>query len=166
MTDNFITVPIGELVVSDSPNDVLIAYGLGSCVAICLYDPVIRAGGMLHALLPAAPSNNHRDPGKPTKFVNLGLPLLIDSLIKMGSIRSRLQGRLCGGARMINAPGFDESFNVGRRNIRAARDALKAARIRIQAQSTGGHSGRTVRFYIDTGKVVVKTLGKGERVLV
>jgi chemotaxis protein CheC len=43
------------LMIETVPDEVLVAYGLGSCVAVCLYDPAARVGGMLHALLPHRP---------------------------------------------------------------------------------------------------------------
>lgn len=171
MADNMRAVPIGEIVVSDSDEDVLVAYGLGSCVAICLYDPVARAGGMLHALLPVTPDNPRRNKGatalstSSAKFVDQGTSLLINSLSELGARRTRLTAQLCGGAQVLSAPGFEEesTLNIGKRNIRAAESALKAARIQIKAQDTGGSIGRTVRLYIATGQVTVKSLGRGEQ---
>ena len=165
-------VPIGEIAVSDAVEDVLVAYGLGSCVAICLYDPVARVGGMLHALLPAAP-NTPKNKGNPVpaapsaKFVDQGVLLLIESLSKLGARRTRLTAQLCGGAQVLSAPGFEESsLNIGERNLQAAKRALKAAGLRANAQDIGGCIGRTVRLYISSGQVTVKSLGQGEQALV
>lgn len=164
---NVHAVPIGEIIASDVPEDVLVAYGLGSCVAICLYDPVAQVGGMLHALLPAAP--NERNPAvrdsRPTKFVKQGTPLLIQSVLSLGAKRSRLQARLCGGARVLSAPGFQDSLNIGDRNVQAAEAALEAAGIRIYAREIGGKIGRTVKLYIGDGQVTVRSLGKGEQTI-
>jgi chemotaxis protein CheD len=164
VTENLRSVSIGEMVVSDAPSDVLVAYGLGSCVAICLYDPVARVGGMLHALLPTAPEGNSHGHVL-TKFVEQGVPLLIDAVLKCGAARSRLTARLCGGAQMLTAPGFNDALNIGKRNVQVAENTLKAAGLRIQAQDTGGQAGRTVKFYLADGKVVVKTMGREERLL-
>ena len=155
----------GEMRTISASDDVLVAYGLGSCVAICLYDPVAQVGGMLHALLPTAANENHRSKGSPTKFVDLGMPLLIESLLKLGATHNQLMAYLCGGAWMLIAPGFDDSLNIGERNVQAAEAALQAAGLRIRARATGGHIGRTVRLYIATGQVTVKTLEQGERAL-
>ena len=166
MTDNTCTVPIGEIVVSDAAEDALVAYGLGSCVAVCLYDPVAQIGGMLHALLPSAPNNNGNSPPPSPKFVDQGTPLLIESLLKRGAKRNRLVAKLCGGAQVLSAPGFENGMlNIGERNVRAAEVALKAAGLRIQAQDTGGRVGRTVRLHVADGQVTVKDLGQGEQAL-
>lgn len=164
MAEKLRTVSIGEMIVSDSPDDVLVAYGLGSCVAVCLSDPVIQVGGMLHALLPTAP--NGRAAGNLAKFVDQGVPLMIESILKMGARRSRLVAHLCGGSQMLTAPGFDDALNIGKRNVLAAELALQTAGLRIRAQDTGGNSGRTVKLYVGNAQLAVKTLGRGEAFLV
>ena len=166
MAENIHSISIGGIAVSASATDVLVAYGLGSCVAICLYDPVARVGGMLHALLPSAPSQNGRDPAPSAKFVDQGTPLLIEALVGLGAKRSRLSAQLCGGAKVLSAPGFEEGdLHIGRRNVLAAESALRNAYIPIKAHRTGGRVGRTVRFYIATGEVTVRSLGQKEEVL-
>ncbi len=173
MINNIHAVPIGEIVTSGTADDVLVAYGLGSCIAVCLYDPVAKVGGMLHALLPSTPHSPRKDQGDArtvapsAKFVNQGVPMLIAKLVKLGARRSRLTAKLCGGARVLSAPGFEEDdiLNIGKRNIQAAQNALKDANIWVKAQDTGGNVGRTVRLYIADGRVTVKSLGQGEQVL-
>lgn len=162
MTKNICIVPISEMVTSDNPDDVLVAYGLGSCVAVCLYDPVARVGGMLHALLPTN-HNGRRVMGKPTKYVDQGTPLLVDALLKLNARRTRLIAYLCGGARMLSTPGFYDSLNIGERNELAAEAALQAMGLRIRGRATGGRNGRTVRFYIATGQVTLRTMAHGEQ---
>jgi chemotaxis protein CheD len=164
MTDNLRAVPIGEIVASRALDDVLVAYGVGSCVAICLYDPVAQVGGMLHALLPSAPDKD-RNTGKPAKFVDRGTQQLVKELQELGAKPRRLIAQLCGGAQVLNTPGFNGALNIGERNILAAQMALEAAGLRVQAQDTGGHIGRTVRFYIADGRVTLRSLGRRERLL-
>ncbi|MCP4544419.1 MAG: chemotaxis protein CheD [Chloroflexi bacterium] len=171
MIENARSVPIGKIVTSDVRRDVLVAYGLGSCVAVCLYDPVAQVGGMLHALLPSTPDSvpgeNGRVPLSAAKFVDQGTLMLIKDLVELGAQRDRLIAQLCGGAQTLSAPGFeDDILNVGERNARSAEEILCAEGIWIQARATGGNMGRTVRFYIADGQVTVKSLGQGVQVLV
>ena len=167
MTEKFHTVPIGEIAASANLDDILVVYGLGSCVVICLYDPLARVGGMLHALLPgqAWSDNGNSNKGKPTKYVDRGLPLLVDALVALGARQRRLAAHLCGGARMINAPGFEDALNIGERNVLAAQAVLRVAGFRVKAEATGGQTGRTVKLYIANGQVTVKTLGQTEEIL-
>jgi chemotaxis protein CheD len=150
-------VSIGAIVTSDDPDDVLVVFGLGSCVAICLYDPVKRVGTVLHALLPTAPNNKNSPQSNPAKFVDQGVPLLIDALGNPEVRRSRLHTYLCGGAQMLTIPG-DDSLNIGARNVIAAEAALQAAGLKLRAQATGGNNGRTVKLHISSGQVTVKSL--------
>jgi chemotaxis protein CheD len=158
------TVAIGELVVSAAPEDVLVAYGLGSCVAICLYDPVARVGGMLHALLPSAPTRIEVACVS-ARFVEQGVPLLLEAMQRISARGSRLIAWVCGGARILSAPGFEQSLSIGERNVQAAEEALRLAGLRIKSQDIGGRRGRTVKIYAATGRVTVKTLGQSERAL-
>jgi chemotaxis receptor (MCP) glutamine deamidase CheD/CheY-like chemotaxis protein len=151
--------------VSNTPGDVLVAYGLGSCVAVCLYDPVARVGGMLHALLPGADSSNSQRRGKATKFVDQGVEMLLGALLELGARRRRLAASLCGGARMVSTPDVDGLLKIGEQNVRAAEAALQAVNIKVQSQDTGGHAGRTVKLHVATGQVTVKTLKHGEQEL-
>ena len=144
--------------------DVLVVYGLGSCVAVCLYDPVAQVGGMLHALLPSAPGDNGAN-GTPTKFVDRGLPILFEKMMALGAQQNRLLVYLCGGAQILSAPGFSNNLNIGQRNIQTAEALLQEAGFRIRAKDIGGNAGRTVKLNIRDGQVTVKTLGKGEQIL-
>lgn len=165
MTQNIRAILIGEMAVSNDPTDVLVVYGLGSCVVTCLYDPVARIGGLLHSLLPTA-SGNHKAIGCPTKFVDQGIPCLLNELLAKGAQRRRLRTYLCGGARMVIAPGFDDSLNIGQRNVLAAQLAIKNSGLSIRDKAVGGQTGRTVKLYIATGQVTVRSLGEKEKPLV
>jgi chemotaxis protein CheD len=165
--DKLLAVTIGAVVTSKVPDEVLVAYGLGSCIAVCLYDPVARAGGMLHALLPTAPDKSKTQDSR-AKFVDEGVPLLIKELAELGARRSRLIVLLCGGAKVLSVPGYSDDgvMNIGKRNVQAAEAALQAANLRVKAQDTGGNVGRTVKLYIATGQVTVRSLGQAEQPLI
>ncbi len=165
VSENVRSVSIGEIVTSDKPNEVLVAYGLGSCVAVCLYDPVARIGGMAHALLPETPSNGNKGSSGPAKFVDTGVPALVNSVLKLGASRTRLRIGLCGGGQVLTVPGANTQFPIGERNVAAAEKALKKSGMRIHVQDTGGMTGRTVRLQVVDGQVTVKTFGKGVQVL-
>ena len=169
MVKNVRSVSIGEIIASNAPDDVLVAYGLGSCVAVCLYDPVARVGGLLHALLPTSAGgvfgDNGRKPISSARFVDQGTPMLIESLVELGARRGRMIARLCGGAQVLSALDVVDFLNIGERNVQAAESVLRAEGIRVRAQATGGGIGRTVRLYVADGQVTVKSLGQKEQVL-
>jgi len=164
MGENLRSVTIGGLVVSDDANDVLVAYGIGSCVAICLYDPLVRVGGMLHALTPTSPNGNLRSEKSP-RFVDEGVLLLLEELGKRRVKPSRAMAYLCGGAQVLTMPTTNGTRTIGERNVQAAEAALRAAGLSIRGQLVGGTVGRTVKLYIATGDVTVRSLGHAEALL-
>ncbi len=162
MADQALPVGLGEIKISKSPGDVLVAYGLGSCVGVGMYDPVAKVAGMLHAVLPQSLNGTEQVPGK---FVTTGVPKLIEEMEKAGALRSRLQVRMAGGANMLTAPGAKQAFNIGERNVLQARTTLDTLRMRLQAEDVGGTVGRTVRLFVNDGRMTVKALGSQEKAL-
>lgn len=164
MANNVRSVSIGQIVVSKSVNDVLVAYGLGSCVAVSFYDPNAKVAGMLHALLPSA-SGNGSAPDNPAKFVELGVPLLLDEVKKMGALKNRIIVRICGGAHMLSAPGLSNTLNIGNRNVEMAKETLKKMGFILKAEDTGGNAGRTAKLHVVNGDMTIRTMGQKERPL-
>lgn len=136
--------------------DMLVTLGLGSCVAILLQDPSAGVMGMAHVLLPEP--NLSRDAANPYKFATTAVPALVDEMKEMGARPERLEARLVGGAAMFAALMVPGTLNMGERNLRAARAALKAAGIPIRAEEVGRDFGRSVRM--SAGKTVVSSVGK------
>ncbi len=159
--EQVITVGLGELAVSDHPEAVLVAFGLGSCVGVAAYDPVRKAGGLLHAMLP-----QHRNGDKNlTKFVDTGIPELLNRLLALGARREQIIWRYAGGAQMLAAPGLSNRFNIGAQNVGMTREVLARYALRVVGQDTGGHQGRTVRLFIADGRVTVREVSGLERLL-
>ncbi len=85
MSEKYRQVSIGQIVSSADVDEVLVVYGLGSCVAVCMYDPHIRAGAILHALLPTLSYHTVNSQSiLLTKYVDQGIPLLIEVLSSLG----------------------------------------------------------------------------------
>lgn len=155
-------VGIAEFRVAQAPA-VLVSYGLGSCLAIVLYDRERRIGGLAHTLLPAP------HPGvaesRPEKFVAGAIRLMLEELLQQGADRAVLTARIAGGANMFVSQ-FEVSAeeSIGARNVRAARETLHQLAIPLQAEEVGGSNGRTVEFDLDTGLVCVRSVCGGDRI--
>lgn len=141
----------------------LISYGLGSCVGIALFDPVTKIGGLAHIMLPD--SNQARSTENPAKFADTCLPLMLNDLVKMGAVRSRLQAKIAGGAQMFTFANATDIMRVGERNSETVRVVLKKLELRLIAEDCGGNYGRTVELKLDSGVFRVKTIDKGEKEL-
>lgn len=143
--------------------DTLVTLGLGSCVAILLHDRAVKLGGMAHVLLPEPALA--RDASNPAKFAATAVPLLVRQLAERGARSGRLEARLVGGASMFTSLMVPGALNMGERNVRAAREALRQAGIPILGEAVGGDFGRSVRFAVGQGRTVVSSVGKPDVVL-
>ncbi|HWC45509.1 MAG TPA: chemotaxis protein CheD [Casimicrobiaceae bacterium] len=141
----------------------LITIGLGSCVAIALYDSVARVGGLAHTLLPD--ESMARDRTNPAKFPSSAVTLLLAEMTRLGADPTRVRAKLVGGASMFANLLPSGGINIGDRNVAAARQALERNKIRIVAEDVGSDHGRSVHFHLDDGRVEVRSLKKGNRVL-
>ena len=142
---------------------VLVTLGLGSCVAIMLYDAESRAGAMAHVLLPSI--SLARDTSNRAKFPETAVPLLIERLKALGADPRRLSAKLAGGASMFSQLATPGTIQMGERNVLAARSALRAAGIPIVREAVGGERGRSVRFHMKDGRVEIRSVGTSELVI-
>lgn len=153
-------VGIGEFVVSNNSNDVLTTIALGSCVAVCLWEPKARVAGMLHFMLPEARLNSERARLQPAAFADTGIALLFRSAYELGAQKQRCLIRLVGGAEIGSRPEGSESiFDVGRRNVLAARGVLWRNGIMVNGELVGGTAARTITMSTADGRVMIKTDG-------
>ncbi|MDD2201181.1 MAG: chemotaxis protein CheD [Firmicutes bacterium] len=160
-----VPIGIGEMHVSDQPGDVLVAYGLGSCIGVVIHDPVRKVGGMAHVALPESLSARDSGTRRDLKYADVGVPMLIDEVLKLGAERARLVARIAGGARMFDVLPKLEFMDIGVRNAEAIRGILKTMRIPIVAEDIGGNGGRTLRYFVGREKVLVRRLGMAEEEL-
>jgi chemotaxis protein CheD len=126
----------------------LVSTVLGSCVAVCLWDPVARVGGMNHFLLPH---------GKCPRYGNYAMNQLLDEMIAHGAFVARMVANVFGGACMI--PGFTGPRKaIGTQNTEAALTFLAAHAIPVRTEQTGGCRGRKLVFHTGTGMTYVKEI--------
>lgn len=144
-----IDVPMVQAVVRKGPA-ALVCHGLGSCLAIMLYDPNKGVGGLAHVLLPN--ENFSTTKSNPKKFADSAIDWLIGEMRKLGGNKRAFKAKIVGGATM-----FGSIKNpIGESNITYAREKLAGEGIELVAEDVGGDKGRWVRFEVDTGIVIVK----------
>ena len=140
-------------------SEVLMTVGLGSCVAIALYDPQVKVGGMAHVLLPS-PALTRKDTN-PAKFPQTALPKLLELMGQHGASARRITARLVGGASMFAALAPPGTIQMGERNIVASRQVLNAHGIPLVGEAVGGDFGRTVRLDCSAGTLEVRSVAHG-----
>ncbi|NLW16242.1 MAG: chemotaxis protein CheD [Firmicutes bacterium] len=140
-------------------DDVLRTLGLGSCVGICLHDPALHLGGLVHIMLPEMAL--YQDKSTEAKYADTGVRLLVRELQRKGAVPSRLVAKLAGGAQMFTFSGQSEIMRIGERNVAATHKALRELQIPVVAEHTGGNFGRTIEFFCSSGILEVRTIGHG-----
>lgn len=139
-----IVVIQGEYQISAGP-EVVLSTLLGSCVAMCLYDPIARAGGMNHFLLPGLETDD--DGTSSLRYGAHAMELLVNGLVAAGARRHQLRAKLFGGARMLAG-----LTDLGSRNAEFAEDYLRRENIAYTGGSLRGDRGRRIEFWPHTGR--------------
>ena len=155
-----ITVGISDLNVARG-TDELITYALGSCVGICIYDPMTKIGGLSHIMLPSSTLN--RDGAQtPMRFADTAVVMLVKKLEQMGASRRRMKAKIAGGAQMFATISNSSLANIGQRNVIAVKQALQKEGIPIVAEDTGKDYGRTLLFSPEDGIMHISSASKGK----
>jgi chemotaxis protein CheD len=151
-----VTVAMAGFDAAKSP-DTLTTSGIGSCVAVCLYDAINRIGGLAHIMLPHNRENGQTHPGK---YADTAISALVRLMVQNGANQSGLTAKIAGGASILTPAGKDAAITVGKDNLESVKRVLANLNIRITAGDTGGPYGRAVVFGTDTGSVEVTVLTK------
>jgi chemotaxis protein CheD len=156
LLDHKRVVGVGDLCVSDNPDESLVTFSLGSCVAIAVYDPVARVGGLLHAMLPDAAIAVGSADFNPCKYVNSGLPLLFKACYGLGAQKNRIRVRLAGCSSVLDNSHY---FNIGKRNYAETRKNLWKNNVLIDAECCDANESITLVLKIGSGDVILKIKG-------
>jgi chemotaxis protein CheD len=151
---NLVTVGIGGLELSQDRGAVLITHGLGSCIAVIVYDPKRKVGGMLHFQLPTSSLSPDRAVESPGTFADTGIPLLFEKMYALGSKKADIVVKAAGGGNFHNDNG---TFDIGKRNHTMMRKIFWKAQVLVAAEDVGGSKSRTARLYVDTGQVTIQS---------
>ncbi len=152
-----INVGIGEWAVSANPDDVIKTYALGSCIGVMIYDKELRIAGMIHIALPDSSIDADRARNLPGYFADSGLPLMIEEMKKKGALRANIWVKIAGGSTMMDDAGI---FDIGKRNILAAKKVLWKSSLGPIAEDIGGTISRTVAFTVSNGDTILTSGGK------
>jgi chemotaxis protein CheD len=158
---NEIRIRVAECAVAGT--GILSTIGLGSCVAIALYDASARVGGLAHILLPDR--STAKVATNLAKFPDTAVPLMLAQMQRLGASRSRVRAKIVGGASMFEGTLEPGTASIGQRNVEATRQVLTGAGILVEAEDVGGDHGRSVFLYLDDGRVEVRSARTSTRVL-
>ena len=151
---NRLTVTISDMKISRKPRDLLVTHSLGSCLGLAAYDPAARVGGLIHCLLPKAKAP---DVQNPYMYVNVGVPLMIRKMARLGCAKESIIFKAAGCGRMMR---IQNQFDTGAQNL-AMLEALFARNgVALAASDVGGSIPRTLSLDMETGNVTISSQGK------
>ena len=153
-----ILVDLADIKVSDNKDGFISTMGLGSGVAVAIYDPQVRVGGMLHFLLPDSQLDRKRALDNPYIYADTGIPLLFRRAYKLGAEKERILCRLAGGGSVIDP---DHLLEFGARNTERAIEILNKNGVQVKGQCLGGVQSMVLRLHLRDGRTVaVKSNGE------
>lgn len=159
-------VNLGEIKVTKIRNMVLAVPNLGSSVALVIYDPQFKVGGIAHIILPDSTLDGARSDETPGKYADLAVPELLKQYTEAGGQTRFANIRLVGGAQLFNfGGGGGNLLNIGSRNATAIRAVLSKTGLTIEKADTGGNKGKSIRFMIATGQLFIRQIGDKEYLL-
>jgi len=140
----------GQLFATRVPHEITTV--LGSCVAVCLWDPVLRAGGMNHFMLPAYNGN-----GEPSdRYGDIAIRNLVMRMDSLGSRRGNLRAKVYGGGNVLCSPVESGLQLIGLKNVTIAREVLSLEGVEVVSEQVGQMHGRKLRFNTHTGALNVE----------
>jgi chemotaxis protein CheD len=162
-TNNIIEIAMGGLGFTTPEKNILQTF-VGSCVAICIFDPETKIAGMAHVMLP---KNNTSEPNpKPEgKFADIALKTLIERLVTNGAKLSRLKAKMAGGANIFQNENKKTVFNIGMRNAETIRTTLAEKKISLVSEDIGSTGGRWVIYDANSSEMKVKERTKGVKII-
>jgi len=125
---------------------------LGSCVSVCLRDPINNIGGLNHFMLPGVQTELDRST-ESNNYGRYAMTQLIEKMEALGARPNQCEAKIFGGGCM-----FPNEQEIGARNIEFTCEYLENLNIEVTSKDVGLFYSRRIRFFTDTGKVMVKRL--------
>ena len=139
----------------------LVTYALGSCIGVCLHDPAIKLGALVHIMLPI---NMEAGRKNPMKYADTGIKETLKQMEAKGASRSRITAKIAGGAMMFK-DGSGSLGNIGQRNTESVKLNLKKEGICLLKEDVGGTVARTLLFDVNSGLACIRSYGRKELII-
>lgn len=147
-------VKLGQVIYTENP-DPYNLLGIGTCLGIYMFDLKNARYMMAHTMLPTMEHMRpHVSDEMPARFTDQGIHFMLRRLLREGSSKRDIKVRIAGGAQIYN-----DSLNIGTRNIEIARQILNDENIEILGEDVGGHIGRSILEFYKDGTMYIKKNG-------
>lgn len=123
---------------------------LGSCVAITLWHPVNKIGGMCHYLLPNS-NGRHTNDKRLGFYADSAIEYFVTQIKKSGLVTSEFEAKAFGAGNMFGTENFEP--NVANQNAIQALKLLEQHGFKVKASDLGGLRYRKVYLDLTNGEV-------------
>ena len=131
---------------------------LGSCIAICLWHPILKIGGMCHFVLPS--QHGPKSAALNGRYAVDAMEMFRQSVRKHNTTMQEYHGLIYGGGNVVAALANSDEDSIGMRNAGVAMELLAADKVAIMVVDVGETWSRRISFKVSTGEVEVKKQGK------
>ena len=153
-------VNFSELKISTNPDETLVAFSIGSGIAVSMYCAITRVGGLLNFVLPdSSKIGTERVSRFPYTFADTGIAAFLEALNDINVKTEKLKVVIAGVAQILDQV---SDFNIGLKNYRAITSILSRENLIIHHEDIGGSSKRTLGLDIGNGYSIIQTAGRGE----
>jgi chemotaxis protein CheD len=150
-------VGLADLAVSQDPTVLLCTSPLGACLGIAIYDPTVKAGGLLHCLLPDSTLDPRRAAAQPGLFLDTGMKALLERAGKLKATRENMRVFVAGAAQIMDEMTL---LNIGRFNSDFLAQLLSRLGLNVCGESLGGRTSCSMELAVGTGKVQLRFCGQ------
>lgn len=159
VSENLVSVGIGEMGISSNSAETLVTYSLGSCVGVALYDPVKKIGGIIHCMLPLSSADPVKAQANPCLYVDTGMTKFLNAFYERGVEKKNIICKVAGAGSPIDDKGI---FQIGERNYAVLRKILWKNNILIKSELILGKTSKTLFLTMETGRTFLRIDGKSE----
>jgi chemotaxis protein CheD len=125
---------------------------LGSCVAVCLFDPKMKIGGINHFMLPNMGRGKNNDVDSLLSG-DYAMESLLNAMLNKGAKKAQLQAKAFGGGTII-----ETSLSIGMRNASFTKEWLAREGIPLKSSDFLGPWSRKVLFLPASGDAFCRRL--------
>lgn len=132
---------------------------LGSCIAITIWHPTLKIGGMCHFLLPGEPSKKNKvriDGNLNGRYSDEAMAWLVNETLKHNTRINQYQAKIFGGSNMLSLSTLQDDQLIGNRNTEAAVNLLYNLGVPLLVAHVGETGPRRIIFDLSNGDVWVK----------
>lgn len=155
--ETLITVSMADLQICDQAHATLVAYALGSCIGVAVWDRERKIGGLMHVMLPSSRSAAGATWVRPAMFADTAVPLILGRMLQLGCATENLVVKLAGGGQLLAE---SRQMAIGTRNIEGVRAAFAAQSVPIAAEDLGGTKSRSLKLEVGSG--ITRVCSRGE----